>query len=88
MTASISVPDAAGEPVVGVTVYRIVHEALTNAYRHGEGAAVVDVRSDGYRIRVSASAAGIDGDAEDPRVGLEATPSISVPDAGVEPVGS
>jgi signal transduction histidine kinase len=38
---------------VGVTVYRIVQEALTNAYRHGEGAAVVDVRSDRGRVHVS-----------------------------------
>jgi len=53
VTASISVPDAVGGPVVGVTVYRIVQEALTNAYRHGEGVAAVDVRSDGGRIHVS-----------------------------------
>jgi signal transduction histidine kinase len=52
VTASISVPDAAGEPVVGVTVYRIVQEALTNAYRHGEGAATVDVHEEGGRIHV------------------------------------
>ncbi|WP_052521455.1 sensor histidine kinase [Agreia bicolorata] len=52
VTASISVPDAAHEPVVGVTVYRIVQEALTNAYRHGEGAAVVGVHEEGGRIHV------------------------------------
>lgn len=40
-------------PVVRVTVYRIVREALANAYRHGEVAAVVDVRLDGHRIHVS-----------------------------------
>jgi len=53
VAAPISVPDAVGGPVAGVTVYRVVQEALTNAYRHGEGAAVVDVRSDGDRIHVS-----------------------------------
>jgi len=31
--ASISVQDAVGGPVVGVTVYRIGQEALTNMYR-------------------------------------------------------
>jgi signal transduction histidine kinase len=41
------------EPSVEVTVFRVVQEALTNAYRHGEGAAVVDVRADGDRIHVS-----------------------------------
>jgi signal transduction histidine kinase len=53
VTASISVPGAVAGPVVGVTVYRIVQEALTNAYRHGEGAATVDVREEGGRILVS-----------------------------------
>jgi signal transduction histidine kinase len=53
VTASISVPDAVGEPVVGVTVYRVVQEALTNAYRHGEGAATVNVHEEGGRIQVS-----------------------------------
>ncbi|MCU1405669.1 MAG: histidine kinase [Glaciihabitans sp.] len=41
--STISVSDDTAEPIVGVTVYRIVQEALTNAYRHGEGAAIVDV---------------------------------------------
>jgi signal transduction histidine kinase len=53
VAASISVPDDAGEPVVGVTVYRIIQEALTNAYRHGEGGATVDVHEIDGRIRVS-----------------------------------
>jgi signal transduction histidine kinase len=53
VAASISVPDDAGEPVVGVTVYRIIQEALTNAYRHGEGGATVDVHETDGRIRVS-----------------------------------
>jgi len=53
VAATISVPDDAGEPVVGVTVYRVIQEALTNAYRHGEGGATVDVHETGGRIRVS-----------------------------------
>ena len=53
VTATISVLDAVAEPSVGVTVYRIIQEALTNAYRHGEGAATVDVREEGGRIHVS-----------------------------------
>jgi signal transduction histidine kinase len=51
--ASISVPDDDGEPVVGVTVYRIIQEALTNAYRHGEGGATVTVHETDGRIHVS-----------------------------------
>ena len=51
--AAISVPADVGEPAVGVTVYRIVQEALTNAYRHGEGAASVDVHEAGGHIHVS-----------------------------------
>lgn len=53
VVATISVPDGAGEPAVGVTVYRVVQEALTNAYRHGEGVATVDVRETHGRIHVS-----------------------------------
>lgn len=41
------------EPSVGVTVYRVVQEALTNAYRHGEGPATVDVREHDGRICVT-----------------------------------
>jgi len=52
VTATIVLPNNASEPVVGVTVYRIIQEALTNAYRHGEGAAVVDVREADGRIHV------------------------------------
>jgi signal transduction histidine kinase len=37
---------------VGVTVIRIVREALTNVYRHGEGAAVADVQEAAGRIYV------------------------------------
>ncbi|MEU1035539.1 histidine kinase [Streptomyces mirabilis] len=50
---SIDVPAGFVEPSVGVTVYRVVQEALTNAYRHGEGAATVDVRQRDGRICVT-----------------------------------
>ncbi|MFD3310151.1 sensor histidine kinase [Streptomyces sp. NPDC058694] len=50
---SIAVPAGFVEPSVGVTVYRVVQEALTNAYRHGEGAATVDVRERDGRICVT-----------------------------------
>ncbi|MFC5219700.1 sensor histidine kinase [Streptomyces coerulescens] len=50
---SISIPEGFVEPSVGVTVYRVVQEALTNAYRHGEGAATVDVRERDGRICVT-----------------------------------
>ncbi|SEF03304.1 Signal transduction histidine kinase [Streptomyces sp. 3213] len=48
--SSIAVPAVFVEPSVGVTVYRVVQEALTNAYRHGEGTATVDVREHDGRI--------------------------------------
>lgn len=63
---SIDIPAGFVEPSVGVTVYRVVQEALTNAYRHGEGAATVDVRERDGRIcltvenRVSHSLRGSD----------------------------
>ncbi|MFF4507811.1 sensor histidine kinase [Streptomyces sp. NPDC001401] len=50
---SIDIPAGFVEPSVGVTVYRVVQEALTNAYRHGEGAATVDVRECDGRICVT-----------------------------------
>ncbi|MFF9127834.1 sensor histidine kinase [Streptomyces sp. NPDC014889] len=50
---SIDIPAGFVEPSVGVTVYRVVQEALTNAYRHGEGAATVDVREHDGRICVT-----------------------------------
>jgi signal transduction histidine kinase len=40
--SSIDVP-ADAEPGIGVTVYRVVQEGLTNAYRYGDGTATVDV---------------------------------------------
>ncbi|MFG2349943.1 sensor histidine kinase [Streptomyces phaeochromogenes] len=50
---SIDLPAGFVEPSVGVTVYRVVQEALTNAYRHGEGSATVDVREHDGRICVT-----------------------------------
>jgi signal transduction histidine kinase len=41
------------EPSMGVTVYRVVQECLTNAHRHGEGKATVEVRTDDGRICVT-----------------------------------
>jgi signal transduction histidine kinase len=41
------------EPSIGVTVYRLIQEALTNAYRHGEGAATIDVIERDGKICVS-----------------------------------
>ena len=49
---SIEIPAGFAEPSVGVTVYRVVQECLTNAYRHGEGTATVEVRAHDGRIRV------------------------------------
>jgi signal transduction histidine kinase len=51
--ATIAVTDGAGDPVVGVTVYRVIQEALMNAYRHGDGVATVDVREAHGHIHVS-----------------------------------
>jgi len=51
--AFVEVAQDSVEPSVGVTVYRIVQEALTNAYRHGEGAATVAVREEDGRIHVT-----------------------------------
>ena len=45
--SSVDVPDGVAEPGVGVAVYRVVQEGLTNAYRYGDGTAVVDVRLSG-----------------------------------------
>ncbi|MDR6319819.1 sensor histidine kinase [Actinoplanes couchii] len=49
----IEVPAGLVEPAVGVTVFRVVQEALTNAYRHGEGPATVAVRERDERISVT-----------------------------------
>ncbi|WP_405060070.1 histidine kinase [Kribbella sp. NBC_01505] len=50
---AIDVPDDFVEPSVGVTVYRVVQEALTNAHRHGTGPATVEVRERDGRICVT-----------------------------------
>ncbi|MEU5324009.1 histidine kinase [Streptomyces sp. NPDC021056] len=51
--SSLVIPAGFVEPSVGVTVYRVVQEALTNAYRHGEGPATVEVRERDGRICVT-----------------------------------
>ncbi|MET7737471.1 histidine kinase [Streptomyces sp. NPDC005402] len=51
--ASLDLPAGFVEPSVGVTVYRVVQEALTNAYRHGEGTATVEVSERDDRICVT-----------------------------------
>jgi signal transduction histidine kinase len=50
---SIDIPAGFAEPSVGVTVYRVIQECLTNAYRHGEGTAALDVRAHDGRICVT-----------------------------------
>ena len=75
VTTSISIPEDSTEPVVGVTVYRIVQEALTNAYRHGKGAAVVGVLERDGRIHVS-----VENDIND-------APRNSLPGSGLGLVG-
>ncbi|GAA3597874.1 histidine kinase [Kineosporia mesophila] len=49
----LDLPEGSVEPGVGVTVFRVVQEALTNAYRHGDGTAEVAVREHEGRIRVT-----------------------------------
>ncbi|MFI8534859.1 sensor histidine kinase [Streptomyces aquilus] len=51
--SALVLPAGFVEPSVGVTVYRVVQEALTNAYRHGEGPATVEVRERDGRICVT-----------------------------------
>jgi signal transduction histidine kinase len=53
VSSSVALPAGSAEPSVGVTVYRVVQECLTNAYRHGTGTAAVDVRADDGRICVT-----------------------------------
>lgn len=50
--AQIEVSSAAIEPSIGVTVYRVVQEALTNAHRHGQGEAVVRLGAADGAIRL------------------------------------
>lgn len=40
---AIELPAASVTPSVGVTLYRLIQEALTNAYRHGEGSASIEI---------------------------------------------
>ena len=42
--SSIDIPAGFADPSIGVTVYRVVQEGLTNAHRYGSGTATVDVR--------------------------------------------
>ncbi|MFI5936448.1 sensor histidine kinase [Actinoplanes sp. NPDC051494] len=49
----LALPAGPVEPSVGMTIYRVVQEALTNAYRHGEGTATVDIGEAGGRIHVT-----------------------------------
>jgi len=51
--ATIGLDNVVVSPGVGVTVYRVVQEALTNAHRHGDGGATVVVVEDGGRIDVT-----------------------------------
>ena len=55
--ASISVSSEWGDSSVGMTVYRVVQEALTNAYKHGEGGALVEVIAarDGITVSIDNS---------------------------------
>ncbi|MEV8376013.1 histidine kinase [Kribbella sp. NPDC056861] len=48
--ASIDVAANSVEPSVGVTVYRVVQEALTNAHRYGEGTATVEIHERDGRV--------------------------------------
>ena len=41
---SIDIPAEFADPSIGVTVYRVVQEGLTNANRYGDGTATVDMR--------------------------------------------
>lgn len=51
--ASIDSPARSVEPGIGVTVYRLVQESLTNAHRYGDGSAAVDVQVRGGRFCVT-----------------------------------
>lgn len=53
VASSVDVPPGLVAPGVGVTVYRVVQEALTNAFRHGDGTAALEVCERGGRIRVT-----------------------------------
>jgi signal transduction histidine kinase len=50
---AIDLPPTGIAPSIGVTLYRLVQEALTNAYRHGEGAATIELLERDGRICVT-----------------------------------
>ena len=50
---SIELLEGPVEPSLGVTVYRVVQEALTNAHRHGTGTTAVAVREHAGAIHVT-----------------------------------
>ncbi len=51
--ASIALSDATGSSSAGVTIYRVLQEALTNAYRHGDGVATIEVREVADAVHLS-----------------------------------
>jgi signal transduction histidine kinase len=48
----VVLPDESVAPVIDVTVYRIVQEALTNAHRYGTGTVAITVRAEHGRLHV------------------------------------
>ena len=55
VNSAVEVGPGFAEPGVEVTVYRVVQEGLTNAYRYGDGTAVVDVRTRDGQLCVTVS---------------------------------
>lgn len=53
--AQLPAPLPATTDAIGVTVYRIVQEALTNAHRYGTGEAALTLRGDGHALHVAVS---------------------------------
>lgn len=53
--SSIDLPVSVTGSSVGVTVYRVLQEALTNAYRHGNGVARVSAGTEDGRVVVTVS---------------------------------
>lgn len=52
VVADVELPDEPVAPVVEVTVYRVVQEALTNAHRYGIGTVTITVRAEQGRLHV------------------------------------